>query len=136
MHKKVYALAKKYYGVHKPSVIEAPKPRIEVEQQGPRRIEVYSEAKIPYLLMGFKVPSLVTSEDKDEAYALDMLAGVLDGSSSSRLSNELVRGSEIAASAGAGYNLDARLQTLFLFDGTPSAAHSLVDLEAAYLGAD
>jgi len=59
------------------------------------------------------------------------LAGILDGGRSSRLSKHLVRGQEIAASAGAGYSLYAAQDSLFLFDGTPRSGTSIDQLQAA-----
>jgi zinc protease len=42
-----------------------------------------------------------------------MLASVLDGGSSSRFSRELVRGQQVAASAGASYNAFTRCPGMF-----------------------
>lgn len=123
--------AEKYFGVLKPSNIVPPKPRREVEQMGERRITVKVPAKVPYLLMGYKVPVMNTAQDEKEIYALEVLAGVLDGGDSSRLSQRLVRGSEIATSAGAGYDPYARQKSLFLFDGTPREGHTIKELELA-----
>lgn len=127
----VYTWAKKYFGVLKPSVIEAPKPREEVEQMGERRILLKAPAKVPYLIMGYKVPVLNNANDASEIYALEVLAGVLDGGNSSRLSQQLIRKSEIATSVSAGYDLYARQQTLFLFDGAPRDGHTVRELEQA-----
>ncbi len=127
----IKAWAEKYFGVLKASRIIPPKPRREAKQMGERRITVKLPAKVPYLLMGYKVPVMNTAEDEKEIYALEVLAGVLDGGDSSRLSQYLVRETEIATSAGAGYNPYARQQTLFLFDGSPREGHSINELEAA-----
>jgi len=131
----VKAWAEKYFGVFKPSKIIPPKPRREVPQMGERRITVKVPAKVPYLLMGYKVPVLKTliNDEKniDDIYALEVLAGVLDGGQSSRLTKTLVREKEIASSAGAGYDPYARQQTLFLFDGSPRDGHSVKELESA-----
>jgi zinc protease len=81
--------------------------------------------------MGYKVPVLKTATDPDEAYALEMLAAVLDGGNSARFARELVRGRQIAVAAGAGYSLYDRIDSLFLFDGTPANGHSIEELEAA-----
>jgi zinc protease len=129
----VYRLAQKYFAPLKPSVMPELKLRREVEQQGERRIAVRAPAKLPYLLMGYKVPVLKTAEQAWEAYALEVLAGVLDGGSSSRLTSELVRNREIAAEASAGYDLYNRQASLFLFDGTPTAKSSMKKLEQALL---
>ncbi len=127
----VFQMAKKYFGPLKPSHIESVKPRREVAQKGERRITVKVPAKVPYLLMGYKVPVLKTAKEEWEVYALEVLAGVLDGGNSSRLSQQLVRRDEIASSVGAGYDMYARQQTLFLFNGVPRDGHSTVELEKA-----
>ena len=127
----VHALAKKHFGPLAPSDIAPPKPRVELPQQGTRRLTVRLPAELPYLMMGYKVPVLASAESADDAYALEVLAGVLDGGNSARFARDLVRGSEIAASAGAGYSLYARLPELFLLDGTPANGHTVAELEAA-----
>ncbi len=128
---KVLRLAKKHFGRLKPSKLTPPKPRLEAEQKGLRRVTVKAPAQLPYLVMGYKVPSLKTSQEDWESYALDVLAGVLDGGASARISRELIRGSQVAASAGAGYDMTARLDTLFVLDGTPAQGHTAADLEDA-----
>ena len=127
----VFELAEKYYGVNPKRAVKMPKPRQEPKQDGERRDEVKAVAKRPYILIGYKAPSLKTVEDEREAYALHILAGILDGGRSSRLSKNLVREQEIAASAGAGYSLYSERSNLFLFDGTPNADNSIEDLEQA-----
>ena len=129
----VFALAQKYYGPVASREVAKLKPRIEPGQVGERRVEVKAVAKLPYMLMGYKVPSLKTAEDSREAYALSILAGILDGGRSSRLSKNLVRDKEIAASAGAGYDLYSAKSNMFLFDGTPNADNSLEQLEQAII---
>ncbi len=132
---KVFALARRWFGPLKPSEIAPLKPRTEVEQHGERRLTVRLPAKLPYLIMGYKAPVLATlPEDRRwEAYALTVLAGILDGGNSARLATRLIRGSQIAAGAGAGYDLYDRLDALFLLDGTPSQGHTLEELEQALL---
>ncbi len=128
----VYALAKRYFGPLKPSPdLVAPKPREEIDQRGMRRITVKAPAELPYLMMGYKVPVLLTAEEDWEPYALEVLAGVLDGGDSARLARSLVRGREIAASAGAGYDLYDRQQSLLLLDGTPANGQDIETVEQA-----
>jgi len=83
--------------------------------------------------MGYKVPVINTAIEKWEPYALDLLAGILDGGDSARFSKNLVRGSKIATSAGAGYSMDSRVQTLFLLDGIPVTGMTTAQLETALL---
>ena len=129
--KDVFVLAKKYFGDIKPSNIAATKPRLDATQKGERRISVKAPARLPYMLMGYKVPSYKTAKESWEPYALDVLAYILSGGSSSRFSKSLVRKQQIAVSADTGYSLFSRLDELFLIDGTPSAGHSVKELEKA-----
>jgi len=129
----VFKLAEKYFAQLQPFKVAATKPRIEREQKGTKRIEMELEAKLPYLVMGYKVPVINTAEEKWEPYALDLLAGILDGGDSARFSKNLIRGSKIATSAGAGYSLDSRMQTLFLLDGVPAKGVPMAELKQALL---
>ncbi len=129
----VFKLAEQYFGHLKPFKVKSVKPRIEVEQKGPKQVEMLLEAKLPYLVMGYKVPVTNTAEQQWEPYALDLLAGLLDGGDSARFSKHLVRGRKIATSAGAGYSLESRMQTLFLLDGTPAKDVTVDELKAALL---
>ena len=129
--KEVFELAKKTYGLVKARPIPKVKPQKEFEQKGIRRITVKAPAQVPYMLMGYKVPVVATADTEWEPYALEMLASVLDAGESSRFAKELVRGTQIASSVGAGYDIYSRLDELFLFDGTPSKGKSVEDLEKA-----
>ena len=127
----VFALAEKYFAGLKSHKVKQSKPRQEHPQTGARRFTIKKVAKLPYLMLGYKVPSLATAEEEWEPYALSVLAGILDGGRSARLSKHLVREQELVASAGSGYNIYSRYPTLFLFDATPAAAHSIEEAEAA-----
>lgn len=128
----VYKLAKKYFGPLEPiEQIKPPKPQTEPEQKGERRITVKAPAELPYLLMGYKTPSVTGASEEWEPYALDVLSSVLDGGNSARFAKNLIRGQQIAASAGAGYSPFSRLDTLFLFDGNPAQGHTIEALEKA-----
>jgi len=133
----VYQLAKKYFGpipAGKPLTVNS---RPEVIQNGIKRITVKRPAELPYLMMAYKVPVLKTALDQPdlvpewEPYALEVLASILGGSSSSRFASNLVRGKEVATSLSAGYNFSARLDHLFTISGTPARDHNVAQLEAA-----
>ena len=130
----IFSLAEKHYGKIPAREIEPLKSRLEPQQVGERRIEVKAVAKLPYILIGYKTPVLNTVENASDVYALNILAGILDGGRSSRLSKNLVREQEIAASAGAGYDLYSARSNMFLFDGTPNAANTIDELELAIQG--
>ena len=127
----VLALAKKYFGPLQPEEIIPPKPRLEPQQQGKRYVNVQVPAEVPYTIMGYKAPVLKTADIDWEPYALEVLANILDGGDSARLTRELVRGSQIATSAGAGYDLYDRQAGLFLLDGTPAGTHTIAEVQQA-----
>ena len=131
--KQVFALAKEYFGPLKSADIPQLKPRKEVQQHGIKRVQVKVPAKVPFLVMGYKVPVLNTAENSDDVYALELLSGLLDGGNSSRFSENLVRGSQIASSVGAGYSLYALHDSLFTISALPSNGVSTDDLEAAII---
>jgi len=131
----VFRLAKKYFGKLPVSKIPELKPRREAKQYGTQRVTVELPAKLPYLVMGYKAPILkpdaVGGEDEWELYALEVLAGVLDGGDSARLSKNLVRGQEIANSVSASYGMTARHETLFVLSAVPNAEVAIEVLEFA-----
>ena len=127
----VFALAHQYFGDLKTSEILPLKPQTEAPQIGVRKMTVKAPAKLPSVLLGYHVPTLKTAENENEAYALEVLAGVLDGGSSARLSSSLIRGKQIAVEANAGYNLTSRLDNLFELEGTPAEGKTVWDVEAA-----
>ena len=130
----VLKLTKQYFGPLKPHALPARKPQVEPEQKGERRVVVKAQAKLPYLLMGFHVPSLQDADKDVDPYALEILAGVLNGNASARLNQNLVRQSQIAIDVDAGYDMVQRgRQSIFVLDGTPSEGRSVAELEAAIL---
>jgi zinc protease len=129
----VHKLAQKHFGALKPSKLPELKPQAEIEQAGLRRITVKAPAKLPFVVIGYKVPALNGAAEEWEPYALEVAAGVLDGGNSARLESRLVRGQQIAASVGAGYDLYARLPSLFMVEGTPVQGKTAADLEKALL---
>jgi zinc protease len=126
----VFALAQKYYGGIKAGPLPVRKPQLEPEQRGVRRLVVKAPAELPYLLMGWKCPVLRDLDKDSQPYALEVLAGVLDGNESARLNQSLVRNSRIASKVGAGYDATARGPGMCFLEGTPSQGRSAAELEA------
>lgn len=127
----VREMAERHFGPLETSQIPSLKPAVEPSQVGETRVEVRVPAKQPYLLMGYKTPIVGQSEEPWEPHALYVLSSVLDGGDSARLSRQLVRGSGIAASAGAQYGSYARLPGMFLLSGTPTDGHTVAEVEQA-----
>ena len=127
----VFALAEKHFGPLKAETVAPPKVRAEPPQLGEKRLRVKAPAKEPYLLMGYKTPSVADADEPWEPYALEILSSILDGGDSARLARELVRGSQIAASVSAAYTAFERLPGLFLFEGVPATGQTAETLEQA-----
>lgn len=127
----VFALAQQYFGELQPSDIPSLKPQLEMPQLGIRKMTVKVPAKLPAILLGYHVPTLKTAKEEWEAYALEVLAGVLDGGNSARLSKSLVRGKQIAVTASASYNFLSRLSDLFEIEATPAQGKTVLELEEA-----
>jgi len=130
-HREVFRLAQKYYGPHKAHALPERKPQNEPEQAGIRRVSVKAPAKLPYLAMAWKAPKLRDVQKDRDPYALDVLASVLDGHDASRFARNLVRGSRVAQSVGAGYDPTLRGEANFVLDGQPAEGKTIADLEAA-----
>ncbi len=132
--KAVLALAEKYYGIIESQPLlplASRKPQTEPTQLGTKRITVKAPAKLPYLIMGYHTPVLQNVATDWEPYALEMLAGILDGNASARLNKALVRERQIANSAGASYDATARGPSMFYLSGTPREGKTIEELEEA-----
>ena len=127
----VYEQVKKYFGPLPKSDVPTVKPRVEAEQVGPRRVTVRAPAKVPYIMLGYKVPVLHTAKQDWEPYALEMMASVLSASRSSRFAKILVREKQIAIDADTGYSMDSLHNEMFLVDATPAPGKTISEVEQA-----
>lgn len=133
-HEAVHRLAQKHFGPIKAGEPAAAAEVSEVPQQGLKRVTVRRPAELPHLLMAYKTPALSTQAEAAEPwepYALEVLAGVLDGGYSARLETRLVREQEVTASVSASYNLTGRLDGLFIIQAVPSRGKTVDDVELA-----
>jgi zinc protease len=130
-HQAVFELARRHYGPI--AARELPARRIpgEPEQRGPRSTTVAAPAELPYVALAWHTPTLRDPGNDRDAYALQVLASVLDGYEGARLPRRLVREGRIAQSVGAGYDGTGRGPSLFVLDGAPAPGHSVAELEAA-----
>jgi zinc protease len=127
----VVAMARKHFGHIKARELPERDTFVEPEQRGPRRITIKAPSELPSLLMAYRVPKLEDPDKQWEPFALDVLEGVLDGHEGARLQATLVRGSQLAAAAGAGYQGIGRGPGMFLLSGTPSEGKTVEELEQA-----
>ena len=121
----VERLARKYFGSWKRQEIPRLPLTAEPDQLGERRRVVGFESE-PRLLIGW--PTVV--EGAADQYALDVLAAILGGLSSSRIGDTIVQKERIAATAGAGHS-SGKYAGWFTVTGVVRGDHSAAELEAA-----
>ena len=129
----VRKLAEKTYGAVKRRAETGPRQRPQEPPQLTARRVIMKDARVrqPSMTRLYLAPSYTTAKGTDEAHALDLLAVILGGGSTSRLYKALVVDQGIAASAGAyygGFSLD---KTRFGVYAMPRPGVSLDQVEAA-----
>jgi zinc protease len=127
----VFTWAERHFGPIASRPLPARKPQNEPVQNGQRQVVVKAPAKLPVVALVWPVPGLRDPERDSDPYALEILAGVLDGHASARLNQSLVRDKRLATEASAGYDGVARGPSLFMIDATPAEGHDVAAVEAA-----
>lgn len=124
---RVRQLAERIYGRIPARAVPPRKPREEVPQQGPRRIEFRAATEQALVALSWQMPKLRDPAARDDAtqdaLALAMLAAVLDGYGVSRLDRALVQGRQgprLADSVGASYGFSGRGPQLFSLTAVPA----------------
>jgi zinc protease len=125
----VFALAQRFYGGIPARSLPARKRFSEPPQLGVKRIVVKAPAQLPQLVMAYHAPSIRDPEKDWQPYALQILAGILDGNASARLNKTLVREKQLASNVGAEYDATSRGPSLFMLEGTPSEGKSVTEIE-------
>ncbi len=129
----VYQLALQYFGpIAKKRLPQRPS-QLEPPALGEKTVQVHVPAKLPLLMFGYTVPSAKTAKLSWEPYALEVIAGILDGGENARFSKNLVRQGHLANSLSVYYNLYSRYQTQFVLFGLPTQAHTTKELKRAML---
>ncbi len=131
-HSAVFKQAAQTYGqLNGDQALPARRRIEEPPQRGERRIKVRAPADLPYVTMAWHTPTLRDPAGDRDVYALQVLAGVLDGYAGARLSRNVVREAQVAVSAGAGYDGIGRGPSLFYMDGAPAAGKTVEEVETA-----
>ena len=133
-HEAVHSLAQKHFAPLAARPPAAARALPELPQQGIKRVTLKRPAELPHLLMAYKTPVLSADAEAPaswEPYALEVLAGVLDGGYSARLETRLVRDQEVTASVSASYDLTGRLDGLFTIQAVPARGKSVGEVEQA-----
>ncbi len=128
--KKVLSLVQTHFGGI-PRGPEVPKVgAVEPKQLGEKRVTVKREAELPTVYAGYKVPTI---KDPD-AYALNVLQGVLSSGKSSRLYKSLVYDKQIALYAGGDYDDVSADPNLFYVYAGVMSGKSIDEVEKALYG--
>ena len=109
------------------------KTRPEPPQDGLKVIQGYGQTSTPYLLMAFRAPTITQLDNPADAFALEVLGGILDGGVSARFSRILQREQEVALSVSASYDAFERLQGLFTITAIPKTGITLEALQGAIM---
>jgi len=129
----VFQLAKQYFGSLSAKKLPHLKIAPELSTVGQREIVVKAPAKLPWVIMGFNVPTAKEGDNNWEVYALDVMTGILDGGRSARFEKELVRDQQIVSSISTNYSPFERLDSLLTVSAIPAANHSIDDVKKAVL---
>jgi zinc protease len=116
----MYTLAKKYFGSIPARTVPYQPTSKHSPTQGYTFLEMKNRVAQPSLWLSFKVPSLKTIQDPQEAYALEALVSLLDGSAAALLETQLVREKKVAVSAHAYYDLYSPSDTVLGILATPA----------------
>ena len=128
----VFELAEKYFGVLSAEEIPPTPAVLEPIHTEQRRIVVKRKARVPYMLIGFQAPAIRADKMDDwEPYAIQVMAGVLDGGKSARFEKNLIRKQKLAASTWVDYDSIVRLDGMVLMGLTPIEGVSVEQLEQA-----
>ena len=127
----VFALSQQYFGAIPSRVLPERKPQREPDQIGMKQVTVKAPAKLPVVSLAWQAPHLLDPQNDWEPYALEILAGVLDGHASARLNQSLVRDKQIATEVSAGYDDISRGPGLFSVDASPVEGQTVAVVEAA-----
>ena len=131
--KQVLKLAKKYFGDLKPAEIPSLKTYIEPDQLGQRNVNVHVPAQLPWLIMGYNVPSAKTARAAWEPYALDVLAAILGHGDSARLRKVLIREKQVASDISIDYDIFSLFDGVLSVEGTPAQDYTVTQLKKAIL---
>ena len=96
-------------------------------QSGERRIFIKKEAQLPFLLMGYHIPNL----SSPDSYALEVIAEILSGGTSSRFYRDLVHDKQLVLDADADNSILSRDPSLFTLSVQPLPDKDMAEIEKA-----
>jgi zinc protease len=127
----VFAWSQQYFGAIPSRALPERKPQQEPAQIGMKQVTVKAPAKLPVVALVWHAPRLADPAADSDPYALEILAGVLDGHASARLNQSLVREKQIANEASAGFDAISRGPGMFSVDASPVEGQTVGVVQAA-----
>lgn len=124
-----YNLVQKYFGDIPRGKAVVREHNFEVPQNATKYIDMAAPANLPVLFMAYKVPSINSTNNKQEVYALLLASEILSGSGTARLPKKLVKESQQSLDASSYYNEGARYETTFMLSAVPAEGIALETLE-------
>lgn len=129
------ALVKRLFGQIAPSDKKVEKPIPQLPAIGETRLTItLPNLRLPQVTVGYRVPSATNAgQAGEQAYALALLATLLQQGQSSLLVKKLVRDDAVAVSVGADYSLYSQHPFLFTLVAVPNQTTTLETLEMKLL---
>ncbi|HRH82146.1 MAG TPA: pitrilysin family protein [Thiobacillaceae bacterium] len=131
---RVFDLARQYFGALPAQALPERKPQTEPAPSGLKQVELKAPAKLPVVVLSWQVPRLTRPAEEWEPYALEVLAGVLNGHATARLPQALVNEKRVAVDVGASYDAVSRGPGVFFADVTPAEGKTAEQALAALKG--
>lgn len=128
----VFKLADKHFGNIKPKELAPVKPLSEPKAMGLRELKVKLPAKLPFLFMSYNVPSLNTTQHKEDVYTLEVINYILSGGKSARLPKILERQQELVTYVGTDYDSFNMYNSLFTLKAIPAESKSIEQIKIAF----
>lgn len=125
----VYQLANKYFAPIKAHSLPQRKPQREPKPLGMKKVLVQTNSQLPMIVIGFNVPSLNTTPEPKDSYALEVLAGILGNGESARLTKDLIKEKRLASSIQADYDIYSRFDSEFVIYAIPTTKEKLSRLK-------
>lgn len=126
---KTHQMVQQYFGEIPRGAKIVRENNFEVPQNATKYIDMAAPANLPVLFMAYKVPSINSTEHKEEAYALLLASEILSGSTTARLPKKLVKETQQSLDASSYYNEGARYDTTFFLSAVPAEGVALETLE-------
>jgi zinc protease len=115
------------FGTTEKGVEPDQKKNVDPPQSGERRLRVEREAQLPFLIMAYHVPNLLSPD----SYVLEVIAAILSGGKSSRLYKTMVREKKLAVSVDAENSLLSKDPSTFTVSLQSSPGKDLKAAEKA-----